>query len=122
MATITHHIHRLREQPSHVRERIALGVSGGVTGLVAIGWLVAMSSSGAFSLTAQTVAQGVAPSNEVQQAFTESGKGINGLLGAAGAAFGAPTTTDAQVNVVDVRSSSTLDATASSASATVIPF
>ncbi len=116
---ISHHIHRLRQQPSHVRERVAFGISGGITGVVALGWLVAMSSSGAFSLTAKTVAESVAPPAEVKQTFSEGTKGFNSLLGAAGATL-TGSDPSAAVQVIETRSSSTLDA--STTDATVIPF
>ena len=119
MASITHHVNKLKEKPSHVRERVAFGISGGVTALVAIGWVVAMSSSGAFSLATDSVAESIRPPEEVKKGIADSGSGFKNLMGAAGAAFG---TTEAppDISVVDTRASSTLDKSA--ANATVIPF
>ncbi len=116
---ISHHIHRLREKPAHVRERIALGVSGGITTLVFAGWLVAMGSSGAFSIATQSVAHSVTPPDDVQKSLSEGARGMNSLLGAASAALSGSTTS--AVEVVDVRTTSTLDATTTK-DATVIPF
>ena len=118
MATITHHINRLKEQPSHIRERVAFGVSGGVTALVAIGWLVAMSSSGSFTLATKSVAESVRPPDNVATSLSESGSGIKSLLGAAGEAFGASSAPSA-IKVVDTNTS---PAPESETSATVIPF
>lgn len=119
MAHITHHINKLKEQPSHVRERIALGVSGGITAFVAVGWMVAMSSSGAFSLATDSVAETVRPPADVAQDLAQSQKGLTSLLGAAGAAF-TGTSSPAEVTVVDARASTTLEA--ANSDATVIPF
>lgn len=119
--SLTHHIERLKAKPAHVRERIALGVSGGVTTLVALGWLAAMGSSGSFAVAGNSVAAGITPPEEVSRAFSEGQSGLNEALGAAGAALGSPAQGAAAVTVVDVASSSTLDASASS-DATVIPF
>lgn len=118
MATITHHINRLKAQPSHVRERVAFGVSSGVTLLVVIGWLVAMSTSGSFSLATKSVAESVRPPESVATSLSESGSGIKSLLGAASAAFGASSTA-ATITVVDTKTSSTLE---TDTQATVIPF
>jgi len=120
MATITHHIERLKEKPSHIRERIAFGISGGITGLVAIGWLVAMSSSGSFSLATKSVANAVTPSAEVSQSVSQSTSNFSSLMGAAAASFGVGGDA-ANVKVVDTKTTSTLD-TSEATSATVIPF
>jgi hypothetical protein len=119
MATIQHHISRLHEKPSHIRERIAFGVSGGVTALVAVGWLVAMSASGAFSLATKSVANSVTPDSNVQTSITDSTSNFKNMLGAASAALGA-TTTDSAISVVDA--STTTDTPAAASGATSIPF
>lgn len=120
MAQISHHIHKLKQQPSHIRERVAVGISGGVTAIVAIGWMMAMSSSGAFSLATSSVAQGLTPPEDVKSGLAKSSSSFNSLMGAAGQAFGT-SEAPADINVVDTRASSTLDA-ATSTNATVIPF
>lgn len=119
MATLTHHVNKLKEKPSHIRERVALGLSGGVTALVAIGWMVAMSSSGAFSLATQSVAETVRPPEEVTKGIADSGSSFKNLMGAAGAAFGGGEAPP-DIAVVDTRASSTLET--SNSNATVIPF
>jgi membrane-associated phospholipid phosphatase len=43
-------VHSLRQKPLHVRENIALGVAGGITAIVAVGWFAATAVSGTFSL------------------------------------------------------------------------
>ena len=120
MASITHHIDRLKEKPSHVRERVALGVSGGVTTIVALGWLMAMSSSGTLSLATKSVAEGVRPPAEVATSINESSSSFKSMLGAASAALGA-SSSPATITVVETHTSSTLDGSAST-NATVIPF
>jgi hypothetical protein len=120
MAHISHHIHKLKQQPSHIRERVAIGISGGVTAMVAIGWMMAMSSSGAFSLATSSIAESIAPPQEVKDGFAQSGNSFNSLMGAAGQAFGT-SEAPADIQVVDTHTSSTLD-TSTAGSATVIPF
>lgn len=119
MATISHHLNRLREKPAHVRHRIAVGVSGGVTALVFAGWVMAMGSSGVFAVAGSSVAKSVTPPEDVQQVFTQGTKGMNSMLGAATAALTGSSTS--AVEVVDVRTTSTLEATTTK-DATVIPF
>lgn len=119
MATISHHLNRLREKPAHVRHTIALSVSGGITSLVFVGWAVAMTSSGAFATAGSSMAQSVTPPEDVQKSLEAGGRGVNSLLGAATAALTGSSTS--AVEVVDVRTTSTLDATTTK-DATVIPF
>lgn len=119
MATqrIMDHIDTLRAKPEHVRHQIAMAVAFGVTGIVTAGWVAAMATSGSFALEQEPI---VAELGQIEKPSTP----ISSLLGAAGAAFGA-TSTDATLNIVDSRTSSTLDAEAPSANAsgkTVIPF
>ncbi len=119
MATISHHLNRLREKPAHVRHTIALGVSGGITSLVFVGWLAAMTTSGVFATAGSSVARSVTPPEEVQKSIEASSRNVNSLLGAASAALTGSSTS--AVEVVDVRTTSTLDATTTK-DATVIPF
>ena len=119
MTRTAHHLENLKQKPHHVRERIAFGVSGGVTGLVVLGWLVAMSTSGSFSLATKSVATAVKPPAEVSQSLTQGSSNFSNLMGAAAASLGVPNE-EASVKVVDTKSSSTLEA--SNTSATVIPF
>ncbi|MDB5264750.1 MAG: hypothetical protein JWN64_321 [Parcubacteria group bacterium] len=119
MATLVHHIDRLREKPDHVRHRIAIATSGLLTGLVAIGWAAAMASSGALTLAPTQVASNTGTGSDVKQAYTETKTGFSQLLGAAGAAVGA-TSTKPTLTVVDVKETSTFDTKEDTR--TVIPF
>ncbi|HRH55467.1 MAG TPA: hypothetical protein PK609_01230 [Candidatus Paceibacterota bacterium] len=114
MATdrILGHIERLREKPDHVRHQIAMGTALGLTSLVAVGWVVALATSG-------TLALNQAPEEAPQPTETS----FSSLVGAAGAAFNS-TSTDASLRVMDERTSSTLDAQqpANNTNKTVIPF
>lgn len=115
---LTEHIHSLRQKPAHVRERIAVLASGSITALVAVGWVVALGSSGSLAVAGKSVGEGVTPPTEVKEVFTEGSSQFSNMLGAAGAAFGGATTSSS-VQVVDVAASSTLEA---AEEATVIPF
>ncbi len=123
MATgrIIEHIDRLREKPEHVRHTIALGVAFGISGLVAVTWMMAMATSGTLALQSNTVSE-----TPEAAAVAESATAFNSLMGAAGAAFNA-TNTDAALDIIEseTRTSSTLNAQNQSVNATdktVIPF
>ncbi len=121
MEQFKQHLHTLKSQPSHVRERVAVGVSGGITALVAVGWFAAMASSGSFSLATKSVAESVRPPQEVTEGVAASGGTLKSLMGAAGEAFGGTGSQKPAISVVETRSSSSLDAGVRP-DATVIPF
>lgn len=126
MATerIIEHVERLRQHPEHVRYRIAMGTAFAVTALVAVGWAVALTTSGTLALKdPEPVAAGPTPESELAKSFSETGSAFNNLMGAAGAAFGA-TSTEAALRIIDTRTSSTIseEETGAGASATVISF
>jgi hypothetical protein len=112
-------VHSLRQKPVHVRENIALGVAGGFTLLVALGWFAATAASGTFSLAPTTLAQ--TDNTDVQQAVSGSKDGFNQLLGAAAASFGA-SSSPASITIVDTKVQSTLDQNTIPADQTVIHF
>lgn len=119
MATdrIIEHIDRLREKPEHVRHRIAVLTAASITGLVAVTWMGALAASGtlALSVTERT------PDREVSEEPTSA---FSNLMGAAGAAFNA-SSTEAALDIIETRTSSTIDAKAQPANnthKTVIPF
>ena len=120
MARIHEIVHRLRQKPLHVRENIAIGVSGGFTLVVALGWLVATTASGTFTLAPSTFA--AADSPDVHAAVAASKSNFSDLLGAAGAALGATTSAPATITVVETSSRSTLDREAVPENQTVIHF
>jgi hypothetical protein len=122
MATdrIIEHIDRLREKPEHVRHRIAVLTAAGVTGLVAVTWMGALATSGTLALTSNETA----PATEMSESITESTSAFSNLMGAAGAAFSASSSA-ASLDIVETRTSSTLDgkaAPANNTNKTVIPF
>lgn len=126
MATerIIEHVERLREHPEHVRYRIAMGIAAGVTSLVAVGWAVALTTSGTLALkdTDPRPLTGPTPESELTRSFSETGNAFSNLVGAAGAALGA-TSSEAALRVIETRTSSTIDEeSASVGSKTVIPF
>lgn len=127
MATdrIIEHIDRLREKPEHVRHRIAMLTAAGITGLVAVTWMGALATSGTLALKTGAVAENASGTGtEVSEAISESSSAFTNLMGAAGAAFGA-TSTEAALQIIETRTSSTINADAQPANAThktVIPF
>ncbi|MDB5195191.1 MAG: hypothetical protein JWO84_375 [Parcubacteria group bacterium] len=113
-------VRSLRDKPLHVRENIAIGVSGGITLLVALGWFAASAASGTFSLSPNAT---LAATNnpEMQQAVNSSKDGFSQLLGAASASIGA-SSSPATITVVDTQVHSTLDQQTVPADQTVIHF
>lgn len=120
------HIDRLREKPEHVRHQIAFGLAAGLTSLVAVGWGIALTTSGALAINSDVQPQAATgPGTEsLSESLKEPAENFSNLVGAAGAAFGA-TSSEAALRVIDSRTSSTLEGRAQSSNATdktVIPF
>lgn len=114
-------VHNLRQKPQHVRENIAVGVSGGITLVVALGWFIATAANGTFSLSPSAVlADSKVP--DVTQAAAASKDNFSQLLAASGAAFGATSTAPATITIVDTQVHSTLDQPQTAPDATVIHF
>lgn len=127
-------IHTLKQKPEHVRHRIAMGTSIGVTALVGVIWVAVMATSGTFALntnpatsTGTGTGNGQTPSSD---AFALSGTNVKSnfsqLVGAVGAATGA-TTSQPALTIVDGTTTSsfnqpTQQSANANASATVIPF
>ncbi len=74
------YIESLKGKPAHVRERIAFGAAGGVTAVVAVGWLAVTATSGTFALNVDSQAPG-----DIDAAFAETRSSFDSLLGAVGA-------------------------------------
>lgn len=113
------YVEQLKEKPVHVRRNVALGLSGIVTGLVAVVWLTTMVSTGAFALSS--------PSNALvgsdgTHGFSNTQSNFSELLGAVGGSFGA-TSTKPELTIVDGNMTSTLTPSSqNNTGATVIPF
>lgn len=74
------HIENLKQKPEHVRHRVALGVSAGFTGLVAVLWLTAHVATGTFVLSN--------PQAEPPAQVVDARGEFNSLVGAVGQALG----------------------------------
>ncbi len=127
---LSHHIEHLRAKPEHVRERIALGTSAGITGLVGLIWVATLAATGTFSLAPSNATltnnDGPNPSETAQSAIAQTQGGISQLVGAVGAAAGATSTAPA-LRIVDGGTTSSLDAkravaVTNNSNVTVIPF
>ena len=88
----------IKAKPQHVRQNIAVGISGGITLLVFVGWLGALSNNNTFALTHGT---GTEVPNPVQK-VADAKDTFTSLLGAAGSAFGA-TTSPSEIKIVDTQ-------------------
>ena len=112
-------VKKLQEKPEHHRQRIALGVSFGITFVVTLGWLGALSANHTLAINpASENAQATA------QARTAAKTGFSDLLGAAGAAFAgsSSSTAPANITVVDSKTTTSLDQNTVPRDVTVIHF
>lgn len=115
-------IANLRQKPEHVRKRIAVGTSVGVTGFVGLVWITAMTATGAFALQNSNTETPNTPSEEFALSGTNVQSNFSELMGAVGAATGA-TSSDPELKIVDGDTSSSFaKEPAPNQSATVIPF
>ena len=113
------YLEHLKSKPEDVRRRIALGSSLGITGVVAIGWMVALGASGTLALSVPVATE---TKNGFAVAAEETKTGFSSLLGAA-SAFNSGTTGAGSLTIVGERASSTLDTnTDTTEGKTVIPF
>lgn len=115
------YIAQLRQKPEHVRKRIAVGTSVGITGLVGIIWVSAMATTGAFALNTDAPAE-----SSGNEPFALSGTNVKSnfsdLMGAVGAATGSGSSSP-ELKIVDGETSSSFEReTSPNPSATVIPF
>lgn len=107
-------IETLRAKPEHVRRRIALAAAAGVTATVALLWIVALMTSGALALNAPP------RTSEIAASFSERASGTASALSAAASLFSGTQPSEG-IEVVEVESSSTLDAPVPE-ERTIIPF
>ncbi len=118
-------IANLKEKPEHIRKRVAVGTSAGITGLVGVIWAGTMVSSGTLALgSGVPVPADTAPKTD---SFALSGTNVQSnfsqLLGAVGAATNSTTSKPALV-IIDGGTSSSFktNSNATNQSATIIPF
>lgn len=123
MASISEYIEELRKKPEPVRQRIAFGVATGVTGLIAVVWMTTLATSGTLAIKSTGTTLGGGPgSATIVDELAKPVSSMSNLMGAVGAAFGA-TSTEAALNIIETRTSSTIDTRATtSANKTIIPF
>lgn len=121
-------IHNLKQKPEHVRRRIAVGTSVGITALVGVIWVSALAASGTFALGTGTNTNPSQPPST--DAFALDGTNVKSnasqLVGAVDAATGA-TTSQPALTIVDGTTTSSIGqpvqaASQNNTSATVIPF
>lgn len=117
---IRDYIEELRSKPEHVRERIALGSSIGITALVFVGWLTALTTSGA--LVSQPTIADAHEAEQMSAAVEATKSSFSGLLGAAGAAQSA-SKNEGELQIVDATTTTTFDTQSDPMEGkTVIPF
>ncbi len=88
----------IKEKPQHVRENIALAISGGITLIVFLGWGVSLANSHTFAITSpiptsSDVASPLAKADETKQS-------VSNLVGAVGA-VASGSSTEPKIQIVD---------------------
>ncbi len=114
MRRIIHHVNRVKEQPHHIRKKVAFSVAGGVTGLVALVWLSASLATNSFAIQGSQFADAVG-----ERPVEQVGPDGSQLAGAAAALSGEDNTP--RIQIVNV-TPTTASATTTSDTRTVIPF
>lgn len=87
------HIENLKQKPEHVRHRVAIGISAGVTGLVALVWLTANVATGTFAFSR--------PNTTPPAEVADAGGELSNLVGAVGATMGKPDSSEPELTVVN---------------------
>jgi hypothetical protein len=127
--SVIDYVERLRAKPEHIRRRIAVGTTVGVTGVVAAGWLTALVLSGSLALApvgASSSTLASAPgTTQVVNAATQTQSSFTQLLGAVGLANAS--SAPASLNVVDASTTTpstdgSEDDSPTGGNQTVIPF
>ena len=114
MQRIIHHVNRVKAQPHHIRKKVAFGVAGGVTGLVALVWVSASLATNTFAI------QGSQFADSTGEQFVEKvGPDGSQLAGAAAALSGEDNTP--RIQIVNV-TSTVAPATTTSDTRTMISF
>ena len=96
MKTIFEHIDTIKDKPHHVRERVAFGVAGGVTAVVALVWFFAVVQTGTFAIAHSNFAESTGGGKASVAAVAPSEQGGFGIAGAAAAV---PTTCAVPVHI-----------------------
>ncbi|MDP2652295.1 MAG: hypothetical protein Q8O94_04105 [bacterium] len=116
MKTILEHVEYARSKPHHIRKRIAFGIAGGMSALVALVWFVGNLSFGTFAIQGSTFAD----STGGEPVITTDGTTKNSASGLAGAAAALPDEdVPAHIEIVDTTPKTPAKNTAEQ---TTIPF
>lgn len=88
----------IKDKPQHVRENIALAISGGITLIVFLGWGVSLANSHTFAISSP-----VPTSPELTSPLAkadETKKSVSNLVGAVGA-LSSGSSTEPKIQIVD---------------------
>ncbi len=117
MKSVFEHVEYVKSQPHHVRKRVVFGIAGGVTGLIALVWLVGNLSMGLFAIQGSNFADAMAGGSGA--VTTSGGSDTSALAGAAAALSSDGENVPAYIQIVDTTPKAT---TTKKAEQTIIPF
>jgi hypothetical protein len=89
MATLAHHLHRIRQKPDHIKRHIAFWTSLGITLVIILFWMASISFSQ--NSSAATTAVGVeSPWHAMTASMSDAWTSFKTSLGASTAVYQAP--------------------------------
>ncbi len=116
MKNIFEHIENARSKPHHIRKQLAFGIAGGVSGLIALIWIVGSFATNSFAIQGSNFADSTGQgSAAVVKDSTNTAS--SGFAGVASAVPGA--SEPARIEVIDTSAPTTTQDTSEQ---TTIPF
>ncbi|OGG48522.1 hypothetical protein A2678_03440 [Candidatus Kaiserbacteria bacterium RIFCSPHIGHO2_01_FULL_53_31] len=119
MKTLFDHLENIKGKPRHVRKRIAFGSAIGGTSLVALVWLVASLSAGAFAIQGSSFATSAGQGSLQVAGASNMNSGADKNLAGAAAALTNDSSLPARIEIVNVASSSPVQG---ESERTILPF
>lgn len=91
MATLSHHLHRIRQKPNHIKRHIAFWTSLGITLVIVVFWMAAVSLSQNTTTSAAATAVGAeSPWHAMAASMSDAWTSFTTSLGASTATYQAP--------------------------------
>lgn len=118
MKSLFQQVEAIRAKPQQVRRRVAFGVSGAVTGVIALAWFVGSFEGGAFTIPASAYGVGADNTSVTVVQPQPDPAATTGMAGAAAALPSTNAHAPAHIEIVSAPAATTSD----TKEQTVIPF